>query len=65
MSSIQTLRAILVAGAALAGVVALFMGQYGVAVYMALAVAIHGGFTVYLRRRMAQPAVQAPPDSLG
>lgn len=71
MSSIQTLRGILVAGAAIAGVIGLFTGRYGVALYMALAVAVHGGFTVYLRRRMAAapagPAAAAgpPTDSLG
>lgn len=62
MSSIQTLRGILVAGAALAGVIGLFTGQYGVALYMALAVAVHGGFTVYLRRRTAAaPTASAVP----
>jgi uncharacterized membrane protein len=71
MSSIQTLRGILVAGAAIAGVIGLFMGRYGVALYMALAVAVHGGFTVYLRRRTAAasttsaPAAGPPADTLG
>jgi hypothetical protein len=60
-SSIQTLRGILIAGAALAGVIGLIAGQTSVAVFMAIGVTIHLAFSQYLKRRVAPRAAGVQP----
>lgn len=64
MSSIETLRAILVAGAVVAMVVAMITGFWLAALVMAFGVAVHGVATPFVRRRSAvtNPATVAPPE---
>ncbi|MPZ89553.1 MAG: hypothetical protein GEU81_16120 [Nitriliruptorales bacterium] len=50
MSAIETLRAFLVAGAAIAAVVSAFRGLWLAALILTTAVIIHGFLTVHLRR---------------
>jgi hypothetical protein len=59
MSSVQTMRMILTAGAALAAVVGLFTGQLLVAAVMGFGVLAHLAMSVHLRRTGALP--KAPP----
>ncbi|GEM_PF-6934948 len=55
MSSIETLRGVLVAGAVAAAVLAALLGQWLPAAVLAVAVLIHGVLTPYVRRQ-AGPA---------
>lgn len=55
MSSIETLRAVLVAGAVVAAAVAAMAGLWLPAGVLVVAVAVHGVLTPYIRR-------QAPPE---
>jgi hypothetical protein len=68
MSSVQTLRHILMAGAAVAAVLGLVTGRLLVAVIMALGFLAHLAMTVHLRRTGAIPATTggagAPPSDL-
>jgi hypothetical protein len=50
VSSVQTMRMILTAGAALAAVVGFFSGQYLVAAIMGFGVVLHLAMSVHLRR---------------
>jgi hypothetical protein len=50
MNAIETLRAFLVAGAAIAAVVAAFQGVWVATFILTLAVLVHGFLTYYLRR---------------
>lgn len=64
MSAIETLRAILVAGAVVAAVVATTYGRWITAAVLLGAVAVHGYTTLYLRRlRLARTARSSPPAS--
>ncbi len=51
MESVNTFRMLLVAGAVVAVIVAVALGQWGAAVLLAIGVGIHGWLTVWLRRR--------------
>jgi hypothetical protein len=68
MSSVQTLRHILMAGAAFAAVLGLLTGQMLVAVIMGLGFLAHLALSVHLRRTGAIPPPQtgtpAPPTHL-
>lgn len=59
MSSLNALRGLLVAGAAVAGVVAAVGGRWSVSALMVVAVAVHGVGTLWLRQR--RPAPSLPP----
>jgi hypothetical protein len=64
VSSVQAMRMILTAGAALAAVVGFLTGQLLVAAVMAVGVAAHLAMSVYLRRTGAigQPDPLPKPD---
>lgn len=55
MESVNHLRMILVAGAAIAAVWAIVVGQPIAAAVLALAVLVHGGLTLHLRRVAPTP----------
>lgn len=59
MASLNALRGLLVAGAAVAGVVAAFSGRWSVSALMVVAVAVHGVATLWLRQR--RPSTTLPP----
>ncbi len=56
MESVNHLRMVLVAGAAIAAVWAIVVGQPVAAAVLALAVVVHGGLTLHLRRTTPAPA---------
>ena len=61
MSAIETLRAILVAGAAVAAVLSAAFGQWSAALILLAAVGVHGYATRYVRRlRLARGDVPPP-----
>lgn len=60
MASVNALRALLVGGAIVAGIVAAVSGLWLTAAVMAVAVGVHGFLTVHLRSRPAPPAVTPP-----
>lgn len=60
MESVNTMRAILVAFAVLAAIVALIFGLWSVAVVMTIGVAAHSAMWLYVRRRGGHPTVR--PD---
>lgn len=60
MASLNALRGLLVAGAAVAAVVAAVTGMWAVSALMLVAVAVHGAGTVWLRRRAAAGASLPP-----
>lgn len=65
MASLNALRGLLVAGAAVAAVVAAVTGMWAVSALMLVAVAVHGVGTVWLRRRAvgtSLPPAGAAPD---
>ena len=59
MSSIETLRAVLVASAVVAAVVAAMAGLWLPAGVLVVAVAVHGVLTPYIRRQA--PSVEHQP----
>jgi type IV secretory pathway TrbD component len=63
MSSIETLRGILVAGTVVAAVVAFVLQSWLAAGVLVVAVAVHGAATPIVRKRarMARTAPAAPP----
>lgn len=61
MASLNALRGLLVAGAAVAAVVAAVTGMWAVSALMLVAVAVHGAGTVWLRRRAAGVGASLPP----
>lgn len=61
MSSVNTLRGLLVAGAVFAAVVAAFFQLWSVAVLMGVGVAAHGGLSLYLRRTGDSSRPTPPP----
>lgn len=61
MASMNALRGLLVAGAAVAAVVALVGARPAVTGLMVLAIAVHGAGSVWLRRRAAASATPTPP----
>lgn len=63
MSSVQAMRMILTAGAALAAVVGLLTGQVLVAVVMGVGVVAHLAMSVHLRRSGALPKRRALPGA--
>lgn len=62
MSSINTMRGLLVAGAAFAAVVAAFFGLWSVVFLFAVGVAAHGALTVHLRRGGPAAPAGRPPE---
>lgn len=63
MASVNALRGLLVAGAAVVGVLAMIGGRWSVAALMVVGVAVHGLATVWLRQRRG--ASSAPPPAEG
>lgn len=63
MASVNALRGLLVAGAVVAGVLAVVAGRWSVAGLMLVGVAVHGLATVWLRQRRA--GVSPPPPAEG
>lgn len=55
MESVNHLRMVLVAGAAIAAVWAIVVGQPVAAAVLAIAVVVHGGLTLHLRRTAPTP----------
>lgn len=49
--SMNTLRVVLVGLTVLAVIIALFLGQWEAALYLAAAVAVHGGLWIFLARQ--------------
>ena len=60
MSSIETLRGVLVVGAVVAAIVAALAGQWLPFGVLVVAITIHGVLTPYIRRR-APVAADEPP----
>lgn len=67
MSSVNTMRGLLVAGAVFAAAVAAFFQLWSVVAIMSVGVAAHAGLSVHLRRTGATSASQppAPPPPTG
>lgn len=62
MASVNALRALLVGGAIVAGIVAAVSGLWLTAAVMAVAVGVHGVLTVRLRSHPAAPPAVTPPS---
>lgn len=58
MESVNTMRAILVAFAVLAAIVALAFGMWTVAVVMVIGIGAHAAMWLYVRRRGQHPTVR-------
>jgi hypothetical protein len=63
MSAIETLRAILVGGAAVAAVIAGLLGLWLTVVILVAAILVHGYTTLYLRRLRLGHLAPAPPPA--
>ena len=61
MQSLNTMRAILVACAVFAAIVAAAFGMWTVAAVLTVAVAAHGAMWVYIYRRGTHPTVRREP----
>lgn len=61
MASINALRALLVGGAVIAGIVAAFFGMWLTVAIMTVAVLVHGVLTLWLRSHPAPPPTASPP----
>lgn len=61
MQSLNTMRAILVACAVFAAIVAAAFGMWTVAGVLTVAVAAHAGMWVYIHRRGTHPTVHPQP----
>lgn len=62
MSSINTLRGLLVAGAAFAALLAALFGLWSVVVILGVAIAAHGAMWVYLYRTGVLASSPRPPQ---
>lgn len=71
MSTLNTMRALLVGGAAFAAVVALVFGLWSVAAILGVGIAAHAALWVYLRRsapgapKAPAPGASEPPAAAG
>lgn len=61
MSSINTMRGLLVGGAVFAAVVAAYLAEWSVVVILGSGIAAHAALSVHLRRSAAAPVADPPP----
>lgn len=63
MESLNTMRAILVAGAVFAAIVAIAYGMWTVALVLSVAITAHAAMWLYIHRRGTHPTVRGDSSS--